>query len=291
MHRLRNLLGSLRVFDALHRAGGVARAADRLHVTPGAVSHQIRLLETALGARLTKKSGREIELTDTGQQLALRLADLFDRVESAVADASEHGQIRRIRLKVIPSFAIKWLMPRLAGFYALHGDIDIEVATVARADDVGLENADFVLRRGDGKWPGAHAELLFTDALVLACSPAMAATLKTPGQVREAKLLHSMIAPASWQMWFDSVGVAAHPQARYVPLANAALCLQAAAQGLGVAVTQAAYLADDFKSGVLVNPMPQHVAKSKLGYYLVCEPGTQDIYPFREFSEWIRAVM
>lgn len=288
MHRLRNILGPLRVLDAVNRAGGVARAAERLHVTPGAVSHQMRALETALQTRLFRKAGREIELTDAAHQLALRLADLFDRVEAAVAETTAQGRTRRIRLKVIPSFAIKWLMPRLAGFYASHSDIDLEVATVSRADDVGLEDADFVVRRGDGRWPDVHADLLFEDALAVACAPAMAAHIRAPRDVLQAKLLHSMIAPASWEVWLRSAGLAEDASARYIPLANAALCLQAAAQGLGVALTQQAYMADDIKSGALVQPLA-HVARSGNGYYLVCDPDTVGIPPFAAFAQWIRA--
>ena len=288
MHRLRNLLAPLRVLDAVNRAGGVARAAERLHVTPGAVSHQMRALESALQARLFRKAGREIELTDAGQQLALRLAELFDRVEDAVAEATAQGRSRRIRLKVIPSFAIKWLMPRLAGFYARHSDIDLEVATVSRADDVGLGDADFVVRRGDGKWPEAHADLLFEDALAVACTPAMAARIRSPRDLLQAKLLHSMIAPASWDAWFRSAGLAVDASARYIPLANAALCLQAAAQGLGVALTQQAYMAEEIRSGALVQPLG-HVARSGNGYYLVCDPGTAQMPPYAAFAEWIRA--
>lgn len=287
MHGLRNLLGPLRVLDAINRCGGVTRAAGRLHVTPGAVSHQMRALEAALQTRLFRRIGRDVELTDAGRQLALRLADLFDRIEAAVAEATAQGRARRIRVKVIPSFAIKWLMPRLAGFYALHGDIDLEVATVSRADDVGLDDADFVVRRGDGNWPGVRADLLFEDALAVACAPAMAAQIRSPRDVLQAKLLHSMIAPASWDAWLRSAGLDEDPSARYIPLANAALCLQAAAQGLGLAVTQLAYMAEDIKSGALVQPVA-HVARSGNGYYLVYDPATADMPPFAAFAQWMR---
>jgi len=286
MHRLRSILGPLRVLDAVHRAGGVARAAEQLHITPSAVSHQIRRLEEELGSRVTRKAGREVELTDTGLQLALRVADLFDRLEAVVAKATEVPKPRSIRVKVIPSFAIKWLMPRLAGFYALHAEIDVQIATVAKADDVGLDHADFVVRRGDGQWPDVRADLLFGDALVLACSPALAVTLHEPADVLEEKLLTSMIAPTSWTTWLHSAGLAPKPSTRFVTLANAALCLQAAAQGLGIAVTQEAYVADDLASGTLVKPMA-HTARSEEGYYLVWDPAKAQTSPFQEFAQWI----
>lgn len=286
MHKLRNLLGPLRVLDAVYRSGAVGRAAERLHITPGAVSHQIRNLETQLGTRLVVKAGRDIELTDTGRELALRSADLFDRLEAVVAKATETGSARPIRVKVIPSFAIKWLMPRLAGFYALHGDIDIEIATVSRADDTDLNNADFVVRRGRGDWPDLRADLLFTDSLVLACSPAVAARLKTPSDVLKEKLLRSIIAPDSWEIWLKSAGLPCSPSMKFIPLANAALCLQAAAEGLGVAVTQEAYVAGDLAAGVLVKPLP-HAARSDEGYYLVRDPSKSNSAPFSKFADWL----
>lgn len=291
MHRLRNVMGPLRVLDAVNRAGGVARAAERLHITPGAVSHQIRKLEAELGAQVMRKAGREIELTDTGLTLALRVADLFDRLEAVVDKATGAGaRPRAIRVKVIPSFAIKWLMPRLAGFYALHGDIDVELATVAKPDDVSLDNADFVVRRGTGQWPDVRADLLFHDALVLACAPAVAARLRKPADVLKEKLLSSMIAPTSWDTWLRSANLAPRPSTRFVPLANAALCLQAAAQGLGVALTQEAYMSEDFAAGTLVKPL-DHAARSEDGYYLVSDPAKSQSSPYREFAAWIRSLV
>jgi DNA-binding transcriptional LysR family regulator len=287
MHKLRNILGPLRVLDAVNRAGGVARAAQALHVTPGAVSHQIRALEAALDIRLCRKMGREAVLTPGGMQLASRVAELFDRVEEAVQEAAS-PKARRIRLKVIPSFAIKWLMPRLASFYASHSDIDIEVATVTRADDVSLGDADFVVRRGHGHWAGTHSEPLFDDVLALACAPAMAQEIRCARDVARHKLLHSMIAPVSWDAWFAQASLPM-AGARMVPLANAALCLQAAVQGVGIALTQQAYMQEELARGALVRPLDTAL-RSGEAYYLVSAPGTLDIRPCADFAAWVRSV-
>lgn len=286
MHKLRNYLGPLRVLDAVHRSAGVGRAAELLHITPGAVSHQLRKLEEDLGVKLVQKSGRDIGFTATGKELAVRVADLFDRLEGAVAQATGSGANRRIRVKVIPSFAIKWLMPRLGGLYAQHSDIDVEIATVARADDTDLNNADFVVRRGLGNWPDLRADLLFPDELVLACSPATASRLRSAEDLGGEKLLTSMIAPRSWDMWFASAGCALPSAPRYVPLANAVLCLQAAAEDVGVALTQRAYLAQEFATGALVQPLA-HVARSGEGYYLVSDPSRAASPPFKTFVQWL----
>ncbi|ALM84579.1 LysR substrate-binding domain-containing protein [Bordetella sp. N] len=289
MHKLRNRLAPLRVLDAVHRGGGVSRAAELLHITPGAVSHQLRRLEADLGVQLVQKDGRDIGFTSAGEELAAEAALLFDQLESVLAKAADAGANRRIRVKVIPSLAIKWLMPRLGSLYARHGNIDIEVATVSRADDTDLHNADFVVRCGSGDWPGLRADLLFPDELVLACAPAMAERLRRPEDVLNETLLKSMIAPDGWDRWLHSIGLTARPDTRFLPLANAVLCLQAAAEGLGIAVTQRAYITQDFATGQLVQPLA-HSALSGNGYYLVSDPARAAIKPFSTFAEWIVSV-
>ena len=290
MHKLRNLLGPLRVFDAVNRARGVARAAEQLHVTSGAVSQQLKQLEAAIGVKLFRKAGREIELTDPGRQLALRLADLFDRVEAAVAEVSESANPKRLRLKMIPTFAIKWLVPRLAGFYALHSDIDLEIASISRVDDAHLDNADFVVRLGVGEWTDVHIDHLFDDAFVPVCSPALAGAIREPRDLLQAKLLHSMLRPEGWPIWLRSAGLGGEVASHNVTMANTALCLQAAADGLGVAMTQQAYVGEDIRGGRLVVPI-DHVARTETGYYLVCDPHKADTYPLKEFRAWVRTVV
>lgn len=286
MTDLRNILGPLRVLEAIHRCGSMGRAAAQLNITPGAVSHQIRRLETELGARVLTKDGRTVEFTEVGLELANGASDAFARLEALVAKAMGASANAPIRVKVIPSLAIQWLMPRLAGFYADHQDIDVEIATVARADDTELINADFVVRRGLGDWRDLHSELLFKDELVLACAPAVAERIHEPADVLGEKLLKSMIAPTGWDIWLRSVGLALGENTRVIPMANAALCLQAAVQGLGVVVTQRAYLASEFASGLLVQPLPQ-VARSEVGYYLVCEIAKAHRSPYVQFSRWL----
>ncbi len=289
MHRLRHLLGPLRVFDAVYRAGGISRAADALHVTPGAVSQQIKQLESMLGVLLVRKAGREIELTDAGLILAKGLADLFDRIEAVVDEVTEVGNPKRLRLKVLPTFAIKWLVPRLASFYAAHSDIDIEIATVSRAQELQLDNADFVVRHGTGEWPGLHVDHLFDEVFVPVCSPTMAETIRVPHDLLETQLLHSMMRPEGWPTWLGAMGLGAAQPARNVTLANAALCVQAAVNGLGVAIAQTAYVRDELASGRLVLPLEQEV-HTEFGYYLLCDPAKADTQPVKLFREWLLSV-
>lgn len=289
MQKLRALLGPLRVFDAVCRAKGVSRAAEMLHVTPGAVSQQIKQLESGLGLQLFQKAGREIELTAAGVQLAWRVSEAFDRLNDALDDAAERRLERRLRLKVTPTLAIRWLMPRLSGFHAQHPDMDLEIATIAKADDIRLEGADCVIRHGVGEWTDVELDHLFDDEFVPVCAPSLAAQLQTPRSLLQTTLLHSMLRPEAWDLWFASTNLGVLPRPRGMTLANAALCYQAAADGLGVAIAQRAYISEDIRSGRLVIAV-DHVARTERGYYLVCDPLRADTAPVRLFREWIRSV-
>ncbi|HSV84444.1 MAG TPA: LysR substrate-binding domain-containing protein [Ramlibacter sp.] len=277
------------MFDAVCRAKGVSRAAEALHVTPGAVSQQIKQLSSGLGVQLFQKSGREIELTVAGERLAHRVCDAFDRLNDALEDATAARGDRQLRLKVTPSLAMRWLVPRLSSFHAQHPDVDLEIATMAKADDLRLEGADCAIRHGLGEWMDVELDHLFDDELVPVCAPRLAALLQTPQALLQANLLHSMLRPEAWELWFASAGVGGLPRSRGITLAHAALCYQAAAEGLGVAIAQRAYIDDELASGRLVIPV-DHVARTELGYYLVCDPLKADAAPVRMFREWIRSV-
>lgn len=289
MNELRHLLGPLRVLDTMVRAGGIARAADKLNVTPGAVSQQLKLLEGALGVALFNKVGRSLEPTTAGRQLATRVADLFDRIEAVVTETTVLAREQRLRVKVSPDFAVKWLMPRLADFYAVHGDIDLDIATTSRADDWHLENADFVIRFGNGKWEDMHSDLLFMNELIPVCAPEIAASIRMPCDVLNYKLIHSMRRPEAWPAWLASVGLGLVPASRTMALANSSLCIQAAADGLGIAISPSSYLTQDIQDGRVVAPLKQ-VAHTGVGMYLVCDPRKLEIRPCREFREWMRTV-
>lgn len=289
MTDIRHLLGPLRVFDAVCRTGAVVKAAAQLHITPSAISHQLRLLETELGQPLLQRSGRAVVPTPTGRQLALRLADLFDRLETAVGDVQAAGRHKRLRVKVIPSFAIRWLLPRLAGFYSRHSDIEIEIASVVRPEELNLENADLVVRHGNGHWPDLSVDLLFADALVPVCHPGMAASIREVDDLLDRQLLHSMIRPEGWPLWFDSVGRKQMQSRHNLFLANTALCLQAAVDGLGVAMAQRAYVQEELQSGRLSVALP-HEALTDSGYYLLCDPQRVGLPSVRAFREWLLSV-
>ncbi|KJK23234.1 hypothetical protein UB46_17290 [Burkholderiaceae bacterium 16] len=285
---LRALLGPLRVLDVVHRFGGVSLAAEHLHLTVGAVSQQLKQLETLLGIEISRKDGRQVRLTEVGQILAQRAGNSFDGIEQAVQDAIARGKgTQKLRLTVMPTFAIRWLIPRLAGLYAISPSLDIEITTGASAHfDTELGNMDFVLRHGKGTWDGVVSHFIFEDAYIPVCAPRVAETLRQPEDLLQVQLLHSMMIPSAWEAWFESAGISGAPAHPGLTLANAALCYQAAIDGLGAAIAQLAYVQDDLSLGRLVCPF-EHVAHTGLAYYLVCDEREIDRVPISLFRQWL----
>lgn len=292
MTHLRALLGPLKVLDAVYRAGGISKAAGSLHLTQGAISQQLKQLEQMLDIKLLKKEGREARFTEAGQLLASQASQAFDQLEGVVRDAVALGKRqRKLRMTVMPTFAIKWLIPRLASLYALHRDIDIEITTGASASfETPLTNMDFVLRHGKGHWPQACAHRIFDDAYVPVCSPGLAARLRDPADLLQVQLLHSIMIPTAWQLWLDIAGVQGAPALPGMMLGNAALCYQAAIDGLGVAMAQQVYVRDDLAAGRLVQPFDL-VARTGLGYFLVCDEKRAQDGTVAIFRKWLEGAV
>ena len=215
MQQDRYQLGALRVFEAVARHGSVTKAALELSVTPGAVSQQVRQLEKSLEVELFIRQRGRLALTDGGRLLAARLAASFDQIERAVAEAAGNPGARRLRLKVTPTFAIRWLVPRLTAFYERSPTSRSRSGPMPRQEEASLEEVDFVVRHGRGNWDDADSELIFADALTPVCSPALARSLSSPQDLAAHNLLHSMMHAEGWHLWLDDRHVGAlRPQRR-----------------------------------------------------------------------------
>lgn len=286
MSHPRNHLPALRAFEAVARLGSVTRAAQELSVTAGAVSQQLRALEQALAVELLVRGRRHLALTDGGRMLAARLAPAFEQIERAVAEVAGDPGARRIRLKVTPTFAIRWLVPRLTAFYELHPELEIEVGTYPRQDDAFVEEVDFVVRHGDGRWDDAECDPIFEDALTPVASPALARRLHAPADLAGQNLLHSMMRADAWEEWLAAQGLAHLRARRGTRLANAAVTYQAAIDGLGVALAQVNYVRDDLASGRLVAPFDA-VQRTGRGYWLAFARHKAGQANIRLFRQWI----
>lgn len=245
-------LNGIRAFEAAARAEGFARAASELNVTPAAISRMVHLLEQRLGVPLFERKANGLSLTAAGRTYQAGLSPLFDQLASLTAQVTALAGARTLTVGVGPTFATRWLIPRLADFQKKEPDIEVRFATGGATLPY---NDDWTcgIRLGDGAWPGFVAERLFAADLMPVCSPATAARLKTPDDLRSATLLRVAHASDEWPLWFKAVQLA-KVKARGPEFEYYGQALQAAADGVGVAMGISPYVDDDLKAGRLVAP-------------------------------------
>ena len=267
-------LNALRAFALAVQHGGVRAAARELGLSHSAVSRHLAELERWLGVALLERGHgtRGLVVTAQGRQLAAvasqALADLA-RANSAVR---EQRSAHAVTISTTPSFAARWLLPRLPALERAHPRLEVSVVVDQRLDDPHASTSDFAIRTGQGPWPDVHAEPLMDDALY----PVMGAAAweasgrpSRPEALRDLRLLHDRDASASWQRWRQQFGppdldVRAGPR-----FASSDLVLRAAASGLGVALARHRLAADDVASGALVRPFgDRHVALAN-AYWIV----------------------
>lgn len=284
-------LASLRAFEAAGRHLSISRAAEELHVTPTAVSHQVRALEEHLGVKLLRRVGNALSLTDAGRTCLPGLQAGFVELSGAVESLLERDLRGSIVLSVAPIFAAKWLIPRLGRFRALHPGIDARIAVTTTVADLEQDGVDAAIRGGHGTYPGLAAHRLFGESLVPMCSPSLARgphPLETPEDLRHHVLLHFEW-PAfqtGWDAWLETMGIDGVDAAAGPRFTQADHAIQAAIAGSGVVLGFRAVAQDDLDAGLLVVPFDRPL-RLEIAYYLVY-PETQRERPkLVAFRDWI----
>ena len=277
---------ALRAFEAAARRQSLSRAAEALSLTHGAISHQIKALEAALNVRLIERAGRGIRLTEEGERLAARLRGALAEIEDALREASQRSNPRQLRVSVTPSFAARWLLPRLGRFIAQHKDIDVDVRSNMALIDFRRDDADVAIRYGLGNWPDVKAELLMSDTFFPVCSPRLAARPNRPQDLARFTLLRSD--DESWKPWFDAVGLD-WPEPSRGPIFNdSSLMLQAAAEGQGIALARSTLVGNDLRNGLLVRLFDIDVPGPRK-FYLVYPPRLAASPKLALFRAWLLA--
>ena len=282
-------LNTLTAFRAVAELENLRAAADVLHLTHSAVSQQIRGLEEQLGFVLFERRGRRVVLNPSGQALlrsvqgALSLLD--DGVQAAAAAAQ--GAATRLRVTVLPSFANRWLLPRIGRWREQHPALALEIDASIRPVDLQREGFHAAIRQGTGPWPGVQSERLFEQPpIIVVGSPSAARRLL--GAQPEALTREPLLGDSDlWQDWFAAAGLRANP--RTVAVFNdAGLMLQAAEQNLGLALTREILAADALVSGGLVRLSPISIRHAEAQpYHLAYPPGLRDWPPLASFRRWL----
>ena len=288
-------LNALRAFEAAARHLNFSRAADELSVTPGAVSQQIQNLEDYVGVALFKRTPKGLLLTDPAQIALPALREAFDRLAEAASMLTAAVDGRRLTVTVPPSFASKWLLPRLGAFEALHPDVDVWVSAGMELTDFTSGEIDLAIRYGAGRYPGLEVIRLMQETVIPVASPDLLANhpLENLGDLANAILLHDGSPDADescpdWTMWLAARGVKGVDGARGPRFNQSSLVIEAAVGGRGVALAKRALAQADLDAGRLVAPF-QIATAVDFAYYLV-HPKTKGRLPqVRAFITWITA--
>jgi LysR family transcriptional regulator, regulator of gene expression of beta-lactamase len=285
MDRAQLPLNALRAFEAAARHLSFTRAAIELCVSQGAVSQQVAALEARLGTPLFRRLPRGLALTDEGHALLPVMGEALDRIGIAL-ERIEGGHPRELlTLGVVGTFAIGWLLPRLADFSRACPYVDVRVSTNNNRVDLAGEGIDLALRFGGGAWHGTHAELVLEARMCPLCAPETAMRLADPGALAREVLLRSYRAD-EWPRWFDAAGLSC-PPLRGPVFDSSALMVEAARRGLGVALAPAAMFAGDLRSGDLVQPFAQSVDLGS--YWLTRLQSRADTAAMAAFRAWLMA--
>ncbi len=282
-------LHTLPTFRAVAKLANLRAAAEQLHLTHSAVSQQIKLLEEQIGFQLFDRRGRGIVLNAAGAALLRSVEAALDQLEDGqrAASAAAAGTEHRIRITLLPSFANRWLLPRLASWRERHPDIGIELNASQQVVDLARDGLHAGLRQGNGQWRGLTAERLIDSPLIALGSPPAARRLlgSEAKSLADEPLLGS---PSLWARWFELSGL----RVRINPVAtfnDAGLMLQAAEQGLGLALARELLAADALRDGRLVRLSPLALPDDEAyAFWLVYPPTLADWPPLVALRAWLK---
>jgi LysR family transcriptional regulator, glycine cleavage system transcriptional activator len=278
-------LNALRTFEAAARHLSFTRAAEELNVTQAAVSHQMKGLEDWLGLPLFQRLNRRLVLTPEGQQYLISVRVAFDEL-----DGDRH---LGLTVSVIPSFAARWLVPRLGRFRKAHPRIDLRLAATLQTVDFARDNVDMSIRYGSGRYPDLHATFLMQEEYFPVCSPTLLDgehPLRGPADMAHHTLLHDEHGPGEpnpeWRDWLRAAAVAGVRWDRGPVFQDASMMIQAAIAGQGVALGRTPLVADDLAAGRLVKPFGLALPAG-YSYWIVCPKRAADKPKIQAFRDWL----
>ena len=277
-------LNGIKAFEAAARGGSFAAAGQELNVSAAAISRMVHLLEERLGVALFERKANKLALTAAGRAYQNGLTPIFDALATLTAQVTAPAAMRVLTIGVGPTFAMRWLIPHLADFRKRHPDIEVRITAGGVAAPFG-DDWSCGIKLGDGNWPGLLAEPLFAADLQPVCIPRLAASLKKPSDLKSPALLRVAHSSEDWPLWLKAAGLprlsARGPEFQYYGQA-----LQAAADGLGIAMGLRPYIDDDLAAGRLVAPFALTVPKG-MRWYLVYRSFQTTQRDFAAFRRWI----
>jgi LysR family glycine cleavage system transcriptional activator len=287
-------LNALRAFEAAARHLSLSLAANELNVTPAAISHQVRLLENHIGLSVFERNGRGLVLTDAGAAGLRDLREGFERLSAAMDAIGSLGETGTLAVSVAPSFAAKWLLPRLYSFERQHPEIDVHVSASMHLADFARDRIDVAIRYGAGGYPDIFFEKLLPETVVPVCSPDLLGgkTLRSARDLLSLPLLHDDSPDndpscPNWDMWLRAAGVDDVDVGRGPRLNQASLVIESAILGRGVALAKLTLAAADIQAGRLMRPIEME-RPVDFAYYFVAPRAKLNLPKVVYFREWLR---
>jgi LysR family transcriptional regulator, glycine cleavage system transcriptional activator len=285
-------LNGLRAFEAAARHLSFTLAASELNVTQTAISHQIRRLEEELGLRLFIRKNRALALTPQARDYLPGVRAAFNDLRLATDRLLRKDDDKVLTVSTLASLAAKWLLPRLTAFQQAHPGIDVRITTSTSLVDFKNDDVDVAIRYGRGHWPGVRTEWLMADEAFPVCSPALLSgsrPLRTPEDLREHVLLHTTNYDDDWRQWLTAAGMPSDISKQPgITFDLILMTVQAAIDGIGVAMGRTSYVQDDIAKGRLI--VPFNIAlPADAGFYLVSPEGAADPPKLKAFRPWLIA--
>lgn len=286
-------LNGLRAFEAAARHLSFTLAASELNVTQTAISHQIRRLEQELGIRLFIRQNRALALTPEARDYLPGVRAAFNDLRLATDRLLRKEDDKVLTVSTLASLAAKWLLPRLTDFQEQHPGIDVRITTSTGLVDFQRDNVDAAIRYGRGQWPGLRADWLMADELFPVCSPSLLRgdkPLRRPEDLRNHALLHTSNANSDdWRLWLTAAGLPADiARQPGITFDMIFMTIQAAIDGIGVAMGRTSYVQDDIAKGRLVVPF-KIALPADAGFYLVAPEGRREAPKLTAFRQWVVA--
>jgi len=281
-------LNALRAFVAVAKHGSLKDAATELFVTPSALSHQIKNMEDLLDIQLFLRNKAGLTLSPSGNLIYADLADAFKQINQTMAKLNHHNHGELLNVSMLSTFAMRWFIPRLSSFQQLYPNIEVRIATSVAQVDFEREDMDCAIRSGHGQWQGLHAEYLFSETFTPVCAPKLTQALQAPNGLLDYPLLHALLRPDDWHVWLAAAGVTEQPLQHGQTFETRNFAIQAAVDGVGIALIDPSLVTEEVKAGRLVLPFSKTLT-DKNAYYLVYPEAYKVLPRIQAFQAWLLA--
>ncbi|MCP3866927.1 MAG: transcriptional regulator GcvA [Gammaproteobacteria bacterium] len=282
-------LNSLRSFEAAARHSSFNQAAQSLHVTPSAISHQIKSLEAFLKTTLFTRINRQVILTAAGEKYLASIEHALEEIETATRRLMARPNVSTVNIDVAPAFLTRWLIPRISAFKEQHPDVELRLSATNARVDFNQSDTDMAIYLGQNEWEDTEAHYLRGVSMVMVCSPRLLeqeTPLESPADLKNHCLLHITSRSGEWSELLENLGITEGPADDGQTFSSTALAISAAVEGIGIALTDRGLVEHELHYGLLTIPFKLDL-NSDRAFYLAYQKNRKMTYGMKAFHDWI----